>query len=313
MKKNYILSAVLALAVSAGFAQTVDIDDDMESYTLGEEIFNDWWTDWSGSGTYDGMVSTDAYANSGTQSGFAGDDPNNDDPVLGLGGKIFGTWYTSFYYYIPSDKEGYFNLQGNDPVNGAGEWIVGNINFNDGLLAPGEGLIDNSALGVVSFNFPHDQWFEVAMVFDISGGLSVATWSMHVDGVEVIPAGTAFTDSVGTVPTSLGGINFYAVSANHEAYVDDVRHADFPESTVGIQDFNQYGFQAYPNPVNNVLNLQANENISKVAIYNVLGQEVYSAKINAMTSSVDMSSMASGAYFVKVNINGTEGTVKVIK
>ncbi len=61
------------------------------------------------------------------------------------------------------------------------------------------------------------------------------------------------------------------------------------------------------------MNLQANENISKVAIYNVLGQEVYSAKINAMTSSVDMSSMASGAYFVKVNINGTEGTVKVIK
>jgi hypothetical protein len=65
--------------------------------------------------------------------------------------------------------------------------------------------------------------------------------------------------------------------------------------------------------VNNVLNLQANEAISSVAIFNVLGQEVYSAKVNAMTSQVDMSQMASGAYFVKVNIGGTEGTVKVIK
>ncbi|MEJ6664077.1 MAG: T9SS type A sorting domain-containing protein, partial [Flavobacteriaceae bacterium] len=84
-------------------------------------------------------------------------------------------------------------------------------------------------------------------------------------------------------------------------------------TNVGTQDFATKGFSVYPNPVNNVMNLQANENISKVAIYNVLGQEVYSAKINAMTSSVDMSSMATGAYFVKVNINGTEGTVKVIK
>ena len=65
--------------------------------------------------------------------------------------------------------------------------------------------------------------------------------------------------------------------------------------------------------MNNVLNLQANEAISNVAIFNVLGQEVYRANINAMTSQVDMSQMASGAYFVKVNIGGTEGTVKVIK
>jgi hypothetical protein len=133
---------------------------------------------------------------------------------------------------------------------------------------------------------------------------------MKVAGQDVIPALSAFTDSAGTVPTSLGGINYYSAAGTNAMYIDDMV---FSDTNVGTQDFATKGFSVYPNPVNNVMNLQANENISKVAIYNVLGQEVYSAKINAMTSSVDMSSMASGAYFVKVNINGTEGTVKVIK
>lgn len=313
MKKNYFFLSLFMFAVSFGFAQTIDIDDDMESYTVGQEIFNDWWQEWSGSGTFDGIVSTDAQSQDGSQSGWVGDNPAEDDPVLGLGGKIFGEWYTTFWYYVPSNKEGYFNLQGNDPVNGAGEWIVGNIFLNQDLASPGVGLIDNCVGAPVNFNFPHDQWFEVSMYVDITSGISAATWALEIDGNVVIPDGTPFTDANGVIPTSLGGINFYAISANHEAYVDNVWHADFAESTASIADFASKGFSAYPNPVSNILNLQAKEAINSVAIYNVLGQEVYSAKINALTSTVDMSQMASGAYFVKVDINGTEGTVKVIK
>ena len=140
--------------------------------------------------------------------------------------------------------------------------------------------------------------------------MSLATIEFVVDGVDVLPAGTAFTDAGGAVPTSLGGIDYFSIDGNNEYYIDDIV---FSDSNVGTQDFATKGFQAYPNPVNNVLNLQANEAISNVAIFNVLGQEVYTAKVNAMTSQVDMSQMASGAYFVKVNIGGTEGTVKVIK
>jgi hypothetical protein len=302
MKKNYILSALFAFIMTGMNAQ---FTDDIESYANGAPVDGDWWLEWVtgiGYGT-----SSDAQSVSGTQSMLVGGD--GVDPVLDLGNKIFGEWYLTFQMYVPSTKEAYMNIQGVTPI-GSGEWAIGNWFFNQGGAEPGLGSIDNSALGLVQFNYPEDQWFEVQVNVDINSGISLATIEIKVDGVDVLPAGTAFTDSAGTVPTGLGGINIYSISANNEVYFDDYV---FSDSNVGTQDFAATGFQAYPNPVNNVLNLQANEAISNVAIFNVLGQEVYRADINAMTSQVDMSQMASGAYFVKVNINGTEGTVKVIK
>jgi hypothetical protein len=302
MKKNYILSALFAFIMTGMNAQ---FTDDIESYANGAPVDGDWWLEWVTGIGY--ATSSDAQSVSGTQSALVGGD--GVDPVLDLGNKIFGTWYLTFQMYVPSGKEAYMNIQGVTPI-GSGEWVIGNWFFNQALGSPGVGQIDNSALGAVSFDFPHDEWFEVQVNVDISAGISLATIEIKVDGVDVLPAGTAFTDSAGTVPTGLGGVNIYSISANNEVYFDDYVYSD---SNVGTQDFAATGFQAYPNPVNNVLNLQANEAISNVAIFNVLGQEVYRADINAMTSQVDMSQMASGAYFVKVNINGTEGTVKVIK
>jgi catechol 2,3-dioxygenase-like lactoylglutathione lyase family enzyme len=299
MKKNYFLVALFALALTSVSAQFVD---DMESYTPGQTVYVDWWTDWGCGGTCAGLAS-DAYAQSGSVSFYV--DGSGMDPVLDLGNKIFGTWYYTAYFYIPTGSTGYLNLQGTVPIGG-GEWIIGNVNFN----IDGTGDVSDGPNGAVAFTFPHDEWFEFQLNVDISAGMSLATMEMKVAGQDVIPALSAFTDSAGTVPTSLGGINYYSAAGTNALYIDDMV---FSDTNVGIQDFATKGFSVYPNPVNNVMNLQANENISKVAIYNVLGQEVYSAKINAMTSSVDMSSMASGAYFVKVNINGTEGTVKVIK
>ena len=299
MKKNYFLVALFALALTSVSAQFVD---DMESYTPGQTVYVDWWTDWGCGGTCAGLAS-DAYAQSGSVSFYV--DGSGMDPVLDLGNKIFGTWYYTAYFYIPTGSTGYLNLQGTVPIGG-GEWIIGNVNFN----IDGTGDVSDGPNGAVAFTFPNDEWFEFQLNVDISAGMSLATMEMKVAGQDVIPALSAFTDSAGTVPTSLGGINYYSAAGTNAMYIDDMV---FSDTNVGTQDFATKGFSVYPNPVNNVMNLQANENISKVAIYNVLGQEVYSAKINAMTSSVDMSSMASGAYFVKVNINGTEGTVKVIK
>ena len=304
MKKNLLLVAAMALGV---FTANAQFTDDMESYTPGTQVFENHWNSWSGTAADAGFAS-DVQAQSGNVSYFTGDDPTAIDPVLDLGNKIFGTWYLDFSVYIPSGKEGYFNLQGEVPI-GAGQWVVGNIFFNEALGAPGEGSIDNSALGAVTFSFPHDEWFDISMAWDINSGISLATWSMDVAGTNVIPAGTAFTDSAGTTANSLGGVNFYAITTDCEMYLDDMTYAD----NLATNDFAAKGFTAFPNPVNNVLNIQAKEAISNVAIYNVLGQEVYAATVDALSSTIDMSQMASGAYFVKVDINGTAGTVKVVK
>ena len=195
-----------------------EFTDDMESYTSGQRVYENWWVSWCGDESCAGFAS-DNFAFSGTTSFYTG--PNGTDPVLDLGNKTSGIWRYNMRMYIPTGKEAYMNLQGQVPIAG-GQWIVGNIFFNQGLGSPGVGLIDNSALGAVNFLFPHDQWFEWDMTVDISNGISLATWGLYVDGVEVIPPGTAFTDSAGTVPTSLGGINFYSLSADNELYIDDI-------------------------------------------------------------------------------------------
>ena len=85
------------------------------------------------------------------------------------------------------------------------------------------------------------------------------------------------------------------------------------ENTLSVGSVDQNGFEYFPNPVNNKLTLNAQSNIQKVAVYNVLGQEVMRTTPNAVTSEVDMTSLSQGAYFVKVSINDVTETIRIIK
>ena len=302
MKKNYFLAAILSFAMVSMNAQ---FTDDMESYTDGSPISGAHWTDWGcGGGPGCAIMSSSAQAQGGSLSGLIPADETTD-AVLSLGNKIFGEWGLEFWMYVPSGQEGYFNLQGVVPI-GAGEWIVGNIFFNQDNANPGVGLIDDSALGSVNFNFPHDEWFRIVMNWDINLGITAATWQFNVNGVDVLPAGTAFTSADATSPTGLGGFDFFSINANNLYYLDSFIYQD---SFLGSQDLDAKGFDAYKDR-NNILHLSANETINNVAIYNMLGQEVYRS---ATVSTVDMSNFANGTYIVKVNVGGTEGSIKVIR
>lgn len=76
---------------------------------------------------------------------------------------------------------------------------------------------------------------------------------------------------------------------------------------------NASAFSYYPNPVKNTLNIDAQNNIENVVMYNILGQEVLRTSPNSINSEVDMSALGTGAYFVKVTIAGATQTVKILK
>ncbi len=303
-------------------AQTIEFQDDMESYTDGQPIYQDHWTDWGCSGTCS-VLSSSTYARSGSLSGWVWDDTTNFvDGVLDMGNKIFGTWGLEFWMYVPAGKGGYFNVQGQVPIGG-GEWAVGNIYFYE--LAEGSAGAGYVDLGIsdpalwLDFTYPEDKWFQVIINVDISTGISASTWQFFVDGVEATDGFEPFAsyDAEGVqseYPTALGGIDFYTIDANNSYYLDDFLYQDeFIEPGSGVEEIEAKGFSAYPNPVNDVLNLRADEAITSVTIHNLLGQQVYTADINAIQATVDMSSFANGAYFVTVNIGATEGTIKVMK
>jgi hypothetical protein len=85
------------------------------------------------------------------------------------------------------------------------------------------------------------------------------------------------------------------------------------EVNLSVGNFETNSFTAYPNPVKDVLNVSFTENISDVAAYNLLGQQVLFMNMNATKGQVDMSNLASGTYLVKVNAENAVKTIKVIK
>ncbi|OUR95095.1 hypothetical protein A9Q87_00705 [Flavobacteriales bacterium 34_180_T64] len=83
--------------------------------------------------------------------------------------------------------------------------------------------------------------------------------------------------------------------------------------TLSAGDFEATSFKYYPNPVSNVLTLNAQSNIDMVVVNNMLGQEVLRATPNSLESEIDFTSLNAGAYFVNVSINGTSKVIRIIK
>jgi hypothetical protein len=76
---------------------------------------------------------------------------------------------------------------------------------------------------------------------------------------------------------------------------------------------NENAFNYFPNPVKNELTLNAQKDIQNVAVYNMLGQEVLRTAPNSVNSTINMSELSQGAYFVQVTIGNVMETIRIIK
>ncbi|WP_264520189.1 T9SS type A sorting domain-containing protein [Flavobacterium sp. N1994] len=85
------------------------------------------------------------------------------------------------------------------------------------------------------------------------------------------------------------------------------------QTSLATADLDLKNVVLYPNPVKDMLNISGEKNITIVAVYNVLGQEVLTKFFNSNEVAFDISSLTSGTYFVKVYADGLVKTMKVIK
>lgn len=67
----------------------------------------------------------------------------------------------------------------------------------------------------------------------------------------------------------------------------------------------------YPNPVEDYLTVRSNLTITRVQVYSLLGDLVYDAKANF--SRIDLRSLNSGIYMIKIHSNQFFVTKKLIK
>lgn len=148
-----------------------------------------------------------------------------------------------------------------------------------------------------------------ARVYENIGG----TWTQIGEDIDGLVSGEYFGICVslasGGSTVAIGGYfnNMNGLNTGH------VRAYDI-SGLLSIEGFNKANsLSIYPNPVNSQLYIKAEDSISSVQIYNMLGQQMCNIKPNYFMGELDMSNFNSGMYLFKVTIGGQTITYKVIK
>ncbi len=300
MNKLYLFTLSIfcfSLALNAQFT------DDIESYDEGP-LFTDMWTTWDGNndGSQNAIVSTD-FAASGEKSIFIGPGQGPQDAVLDFGGvATSGSWRLSWLMYIPGGNSGYINLQGNvsPSANDNLQFLSGNIFFNEANGSPGMGQDDNGN-GPNTFNFPHDAWFPVEVVVDLTN----STYTFTINETELNTS-----DFNNPTITEFGGLDLFAIDAQNTYYVDDFTLEALVSS---VDDLNSFDFSIYPNPVQDVLTINSPLIDNNIQVFDLLGKRVFETYSNANISTIDLSDLNSGIYFVNITSGDYSSTVKFMK
>ena len=108
------------------------------------------------------------------------------------------------------------------------------------------------------------------------------------------------------------GATYYAM-ANIGDCASENALAVTVDIVLGNGGFSMDTFRYHPNPVQDVINVSYTKEITSVAVFNMLGQQVVSQQPNAVEAKVDMSGLADGNYILKVTSGDAVKTIKVVK
>jgi len=81
------------------------------------------------------------------------------------------------------------------------------------------------------------------------------------------------------------------------------------DCNLGIEDYNPINFTIYPNPTQDVLNIESQQQIENLKIYNLQGQLIKEGS----QGRVDVSQLTTGLYFIQLSVDGKTSTKKFIK
>ena len=151
----------------------------------------------------------------------------------------------------------------------------------------------------------------VLAMHDIKGSSGkdhiLTTVAVDNDGNYVVGGGyqgSLFTGG-GTVNT-LGSIGYY------DFFVAKLA-ASVCGTTVSNEEFNNITVNVYPNPTNDIVNIETAESLFNYVVYDINGREIQNGMFGN-NNQVNLQNVNSGVYFIKVTtVQGSTATVKVVK
>ena len=84
-------------------------------------------------------------------------------------------------------------------------------------------------------------------------------------------------------------------------------------AALSTPDFVLPNFKFYPNPVQHILTINNTAVIDEVELFSVAGKSILSKTINSEHSEIDLSTVSSGFYLLKVKSEGQTKTIKIVK
>lgn len=85
------------------------------------------------------------------------------------------------------------------------------------------------------------------------------------------------------------------------------------DASLAAPSFDSAKFSYYPNPVKDVLTVEYDNEISNVEVYNLMGQKVLAQELGANAGQINVSTLSSGAYLMKVNAQDAVATYRIVK
>lgn len=214
--------------------------------------------------------------------------PPNNDIVNAIDLLAVGCPFTDEDVAMPAATEEAGTPAGCDISGAAGVWyeFTPEINgFITGTIASPAGISS------VTFYTAPDQ-------------SSNETDLVHVDYYQnqCLPGSSA------TIPV-VGGQTYYCFVVNTGGITDII----FDNCQLGTASNEIEGFEFYPNPTRERINLAAAQNIESVVLYNILGQKMLDINVDATTTELNVAHLSAGAYLMEVTVDGQTGTYKLIK
>ena len=132
-------------------------------------------------------------------------------------------------------------------------------------------------------------------------GFNIQWYSSATGGVS-LPLNTAL----------VSGTTYYA-SQTINGCESPVRLAVTVQILLSVESNQKIMLTYTPNPVQGILTIQANENLRSINIINLMGQTISSQNFGQTLVHLDMSTLPSGTYFIKIQGEINQSIFKFIK
>ncbi len=84
-------------------------------------------------------------------------------------------------------------------------------------------------------------------------------------------------------------------------------------TSLAVSTVNKAQVKVYPNPVVDVLNIEADSKVSTVQVFDLTGKVVSSHALNAVKNQVNLSKLTPGVYVVNIQTEKGIQSVKIVK